>query len=61
LVVGCKIICFFWKYPYFLGGIIENNVFFMRIPPKIFGDVTEKTLLGDFISALFYIEVISGL
>ena len=28
----------------------------MRIPPEIFGDVTEKTLLGDFISALFYIE-----
>jgi hypothetical protein len=23
-------------------------VFFMRIPPEIFGDVTEKTLLGGF-------------
>lgn len=33
----------------------------MRIPPKIFGDVTGKTLLGDFISALFYIKAISGL
>ena len=51
---------FFWKYPYFLGGIIENNAFFLRIPPKMFGDVAEKTLLGG-ISALFYIKVISGL
>lgn len=52
---------FFLEVPLFLGGIIENNVFFLRIPPKIFGDVTEKILLGNFISALFYIKVMSGL
>ena len=31
--------------------------FLCRYPPKILGDVTETTLLGVFISALFYIKV----
>jgi len=59
--LGAKLYVFSGSTPIFKGVLLKMMCFLCGYPPKIFGDVTGKTLLGDFISALLYIKAISGL